>query len=149
MYPHVNIALTNVNMLRYSREDKRMKDSWKRSWLEPAAVACGFGPICHLGPIQGTERMAGYLTKLARELTGAAIKNQIPVNAPRHFRRLRASRGMLPPRMKSAEYTGKLVREKMPVEPVLDVLGGEIPLSEFPEQADELEFSGKRRWFFT
>jgi hypothetical protein len=58
--------------------------------------------------------MAGYLVKLTRELTGAGPKNQIPVNAPRHFRRLRASKGLLPPRKKNDHVTGALV--KIPID---------------------------------
>jgi hypothetical protein len=45
--------------------------------------------------------MAGYLVKLARELVGADNKSQIPWDAPPHFRRLRATRGLLPPVHKS------------------------------------------------
>lgn len=148
-YPHVNIALTNLHALRYSRQDSRMKDSWKQTWLEPNAMACGFGGICCHKPIRDEVGMAGYLTKLSMELTGAAKKDQVPVNAPRHFRRLRASRGMLPPRAKSEEYTGKLVRERLPVEPILDVEGGEIPLSEFPETMEEPEYQNVQRHLFT
>lgn len=53
--------------------------------------------------------MAGYLVKLARELTGSARKDQVPVDAPSHFRRLRASRGLLPAAFTgSGEYTGEM-----------------------------------------
>jgi hypothetical protein len=57
--------------------------------------------------------MAGYLVKLARELTGAAVKDQVPVNAPSHFRRLRASQGLLPPPYKNPEITGALHLEPL------------------------------------
>jgi hypothetical protein len=56
------------------------------------------------------EKMAGYLTKLGLELSGAARKGQTPVNAPRHFRRIRASRGMLPKRIKNPDITGQLFK---------------------------------------
>jgi len=52
--------------------------------------------------------MAGYLTKLSRELVDANGKGQIPYDAPPHFRRLRASRGVLPKPHKS-NLTGWLV----------------------------------------
>jgi hypothetical protein len=64
--------------------------------------------------------MAGYLVKLAKELTGAQAKkgDQAPLHAPRHFRRIRASRGLLPAQAKGAgEWTGALVRGRIVREP--------------------------------
>ena len=115
-YPHCNVAITNAHLLRYAKCDPREKNGWKQAWLEKATVEVGFGKVCCLKPIHDQVGMAGYLTKVAMELTGAGAKGQVPVNAPRHFRRLRASRGMLPPRIRSADMTGRLVKTPLPAE---------------------------------
>jgi hypothetical protein len=60
------------------------------------------------------DAMCGYLVKTAKELIGAAGKNQIPINAPRHFRRLRASRGLLPPVHRNPDITGMMVFAELP-----------------------------------
>lgn len=104
--PHVNIALSNEAMFAACAGD-----GWKdvrRDWLQFHAADCGFGYICWLEAMREPEQLAGYLTKLARELTGAGVKNQVPTNAPKHFRRIRASRGLLPPPYKDPLTTGRL-----------------------------------------
>lgn len=66
------------------------------------AQAAGFGPIAWLELVDDPESVACYMAKVAREI-GATLwkrkaggKDQRPMNAPPHFRRIRASRGMLP-----------------------------------------------------
>lgn len=83
--------------------------------LQADAVACGFGSRGWIDPISDVEAMSGYLVKLAREITGAGIKSQIPTNAPPHFRRIRASRGVLAPPHKDPDITGLLRYCEMPV----------------------------------
>lgn len=85
---------------------------WK-AWLEREAERAGFGRItwAELLAPRSLGSMAGYLVKLARELTGGAQKrgDQTPLSAPRGFRRLRASQGMLPPAPAgSGEFSGML-----------------------------------------
>jgi hypothetical protein len=80
-------------------------------------VRSHFGKISYCEAMKDGTRMAGYLTKLAKELTGAGVKHQVPVNAPRHFRRIRASIGLLPPRYKDPEITGRLIRGTSPPSP--------------------------------
>ncbi len=123
--PHVNVAISSQKLYdlvtasgRWVADDRRklgvrwawhdLESSWKTTWLESAQVECGFGPVSTLEPCTDKERMAGYLLKLARELTGSGRKSQIPVDAPLHFRRLRASRKTLPPRVKDPDITGTL-----------------------------------------
>jgi len=103
---HVNVCFSNERM--YNACDG---DGWKsvrRDWLEPNAVACGFGFRTWLEPLRDPDSMAGYLVKLARELTDGGHKSQIPVDAPPHFRRLRASQGLLPLPFKDPLLTGKI-----------------------------------------
>jgi hypothetical protein len=104
---HVNVAISNARVAKTIAE-LQYPHKWK--WLAVAGVECGFGRIHWAEPLRGDDgSLAGYLTKLSRELTGAGPKNQIPVDAPRHFRRLRASIRLLPPPFRS-ELTGRLVQ---------------------------------------
>jgi hypothetical protein len=103
---HVNLITANRAILKMLGD---LATPDKPPWFVLNGQDCGFGYKCWGEPLTGRPGdIAGYLTKLARELTGAGIKNQIPLDAPRHFRRLRASRKTLPPRRKS-EWTGRLV----------------------------------------
>lgn len=111
---HVNLLLGNAKIKKEVRCDWR---AWRKSVLEPMAVASGYGRRTWVQEFQsGTAKaMAGYLTKLARELVGAGGKGQIPFDAPKHFRRLRASRGLLPPVARS-DMTGFLALMPLPGE---------------------------------
>lgn len=106
-WPHVNVLITNPRVYALANGQTRCD---RPDWLKPLAVQAGFGPICYAEAMRDGSKMAGYLTKLALELAGAAHKNQTPVNAPRHFRRIRASRGMLAKRFKDPDITGQLFR---------------------------------------
>jgi hypothetical protein len=123
--PHVNVAISSRFMTELIADqgcwvaDARRKLGMRWQWfdhgasfkgtiLEPMQLACGYGKISTLEPMDDRERMAGYMTKLARELTGQGGKSQVPVNAPSHFRRLRASQDTLPPRKKDKDLTGRL-----------------------------------------
>jgi hypothetical protein len=77
-------------------------------WFMPNAVASGFGYKLAIKRLYDSAGIAGYLSKVSRELTGSGAKSQIPVDAPPHFRRIRASRQTLPPPLKSG-LTGRLV----------------------------------------
>lgn len=115
---HVNLLIDNNLLARdcYQSYDKRdKKDRWHNDTLRDHAVACGFGPIHWAEPLRdGTgDKMSGYLVKCAKELVGAGGKGQIPYDAPPHFRRLRASRGVLPP-VHSSGYSGYLVLKPYP-----------------------------------
>jgi len=72
---------------------------WRR-WLAAAAPACGFGRRVWVEIVDAPDAMAAYLVKVAQEFSSSRFKagDQRPLGAPRHFRRLRASRGLLPPR---------------------------------------------------
>ena len=85
-----------------------------RQDLLAAAVGSGFGAghfWCETVTQGSGDAMAGYLVKLARELTGASSKggDQSPLLCPKGFRRIRASRGLLPARRKGTGFTGTLV----------------------------------------
>jgi len=109
---HVNVVVGSADLAQVVENDWRL---WRRSVLVPMATDCGFGPVCWVERCdEASGRLAGYITKLASELTGAEGKSQIPEDAPPHFRRLRASRGLLPP-VPVSELTGQLVKVPIPV----------------------------------
>lgn len=126
-WPHLNVILTGDGIRaaveRYGTTKRRARRSGRvclfspgfRQWLLARAIRAGFGRGSLwtevLDPEVCGDRMAAYLLKLAKELTGAAEKkgDQSPIDAPRHFRRIRASRGLLPKSESSGEWTGKLI----------------------------------------
>ena len=131
-WPHANLMLTGSSLeaavhelgveprriVKNGRERETRFPKGFRRWLVPKLPGCGFGEVAWAEVItpENPERMAGYLIKLARELTGAvggAKSDQAPVDAPRHFRRIRASRGLLPPQKAgkgSGAFTGTLAQ---------------------------------------
>lgn len=116
-YPHCNLLLTGeklrgwveglgvVERERVSPTSGRVRRcllprGWRR-WFRQAAMRAGFGRVlwAEIMTPEHPEALASYFVKLAKELTGApggAKSNQSPINAPPGFRRLRASRGVLP-----------------------------------------------------
>lgn len=103
--PHVHLAVCNTEL--FAQADMDPVSNWK-DVLQVMAHESGFGYIGWLERLRTRAAMAGYLTKLARELTGSGKEYQVPTNAPPHFRRLRASQGLLPKPLKDPELTGKL-----------------------------------------
>lgn len=87
--------------------------NWTNLYLSVQAEEVGFGYQCHATTVYGPAGLAGYLTNLHTELIGAGTKKQVPVDAPRHFRRIRASRGLLPP-PPEPELQGQLVKLPLP-----------------------------------
>lgn len=106
-YPHVNVVVSNEELhVRATADHLRLR----KDFLDPASHAVGFGFTKWCEPLRNSQAMAGYITKLGLELTGAHHKNQVPVNAPKHFRRIRASKGLLPKRFKDDTITGQLFK---------------------------------------
>ena len=109
-WPHVNILLGHPGLRAASdslgTEIRRKgiyrngrichKPEW-RSLLVNMVKKSGFGEIVWVEDVQNPEAWAGYITKLAKELVGAEVKDQTPYGAPQGFRRIRATRGTLPP----------------------------------------------------
>jgi len=129
--PHVNVAISSQKLTEliedqgaWVADDRRklgmrwawydVQNSFKGAVLEPMQTASGFGKVSTLEPMNDSDRMAGYMTKLAKELVGAGTKSQVPVNAPPHWRRIRASQHTLPPRAKDEDLTGSLEYSTLP-----------------------------------
>lgn len=113
---HVNVLVGNKKLHALCSNGGWRE--FRQRWLKPAAVEVGFGFVCWVEPMRKKGGMAGYLVKLARELTGGGKDYQIPVDSPRHFRRLRASRGLLPPVETTGEWSGFLVSGPIPFDPI-------------------------------
>lgn len=120
-WPHLNVIVTGA------LAEACQGDGWHRERgrvVIPMAKAVGFGRILWLEPVRREEAISRYVVKLGGEvLAGEASKStQVPIVAPRHFRRLRASRGFLPPVPNDPDITGELVKHPLPVvEPEIDV----------------------------
>jgi hypothetical protein len=119
-FPHVHLAIHSESIQEACTHRKRSNDDDVFGYLnfvdvlQRHAVECHFGPRGWLEPLKNKKAMAGYMVKLARELTGAKGKSQIPINAPPHFRRIRASRKLLPPVHRDPDITGVLRFCKLP-----------------------------------
>ena len=117
LWPHCNLLLTGDKLRDWVESmgvEPRMHrpstggperlcmfpQAW-RQWMIDAAVRAGFGEVLWAEVItpKNPDALAGYFVKLARELTGGVggkKGEQSPINAPKNFRRIRASRGLLP-----------------------------------------------------
>jgi len=112
-WPHLNILIRNEALAKACAGD-----GWKsvrRNWLEPVAKACGFGMRTWIEPVRGSEKMAGYFVKLCGTAGELSKPSQSPDNAPKNFRRLRASQGLLPLPYKNPDFTGCLEKEPLEI----------------------------------
>jgi hypothetical protein len=119
-HPHVNVLLDCRELADAVRAHASAHPSWSR---EGCAVHCGrellgghlaragFGQRVWVEVPRTRDGIVGYTAKLARLASEAGKFCQVPMDAPPRFRRLRASRGFLPPvRCRgSGEVTGRLV----------------------------------------
>jgi hypothetical protein len=160
-WPHMNLLLRSSDL---EDEVKKLPDerrftpegdhgrgrlahwtAWRR-WMTDAAPRAGFGKRVWVEIVDSRESMAAYLVKVAQEFSRSAFKDgdQRPLGAPPHFRRLRASRGLLPKRMRVVSEprvdrrTGKVtwVLRERPMEskgPITAVLAN-VPLATFEER---------------
>lgn len=78
------------------------------------ALRTGWGPQSTAERARSADALAGYIVKLAGEADATvgeiAKLSQVPINAPKNFRRLRSSKGALAPKRKNPEYTGVMVQ---------------------------------------
>jgi hypothetical protein len=107
-FPHFNMVLESPGLAAALREN----ETGTSSELKSMACASGFGFFIGTpSVIRDSGGVAGYVAKLAGELTK---DSQVPVMAPRRFRRVRASRGFLPPCPRDEDVTGIFVNGAMP-----------------------------------
>lgn len=131
--PHVNLLVHSPGWAQHLRRgapaewQKDPKNYHKthgnRHWLFDSdlqihAAETGWGWRCTAEPVRANavDQLAGYIVKLAGRtdaMHGEIAKAcQLPLRAPRHFRRLRAGRGFLVPRRRKEGWTGTIVRRK-------------------------------------
>jgi hypothetical protein len=122
-WPHVHAVLWCPEMARdvrargfYQHADAMTGEPrdvwrWNRDVLVGLATSSGFGRISDVQfPRKNEAALAGYLVKIASELTGSHRKDQTPVQAPRGFKRLRTTPKWLRPiRESSGEFLGSVV----------------------------------------
>jgi hypothetical protein len=109
-WPHANVLIghpgldtaTDVHGLEVRRKGRARRGRWCelpkwRRALVSMVTGSGFGRVVWLERVRSSEAWAAYVTKLAMELVGAGEKGQTPYGAPKGFRRLRSTRGTLPP----------------------------------------------------
>jgi hypothetical protein len=114
-WPHLNLLVSSDELREHvsalpseHREDanaghgKGRLCHWTayRRELGPLVEGSGFGQRLWCEIVDSRQSLASYLAKIAEEFSRAAFKvgDQRPLGAPPHFRRVRASRGLLPER---------------------------------------------------
>ncbi|HEU4582562.1 MAG TPA: hypothetical protein VFS67_30105 [Polyangiaceae bacterium] len=127
--PHINFMIRSADLAAFLRQDNESRRpacesdvnaTLIRGELKPHLLACGFGwrstaeaLRLNVRPQEGVSVLAGYITKIActadQTLGELAKRTQVPMMAPKNFRRLRSGKGFLPLRRKG-ELTGALIR---------------------------------------
>ena len=151
-FPHLNVLMHQPDLASRCREE------WKgvKKELRPHVLNSGFGNRFWIEGARGAaNEPASYLVKQAVAGTslGAEMAKelQLPLQAPKGFRRLRASRGFLPPPPSGEEaWTGVLVKQEADrVQSQLDLQGPGFLFEKHDgvsvELAEELE-RGRQRW---
>lgn len=136
-FPHLNLILSSDGLRQAVNEagieerfykgaghgrGRRCRFTPLRRWFARAAPQCGFGKRVWVEVLDVEHSIAAYLAKAAQDMSAARWKDgdQTPIGAPPHFRRLRASRGLLPPRPEPDEFTeGLLVPRRVDEIPVV------------------------------
>jgi hypothetical protein len=117
-WPHLNVILVNAKLALQLGPPSARDDEWTpaerevQEWLKPYLVRSKFGWVEEIQRARDVAAITRYVTKLALDAAtvGEVTKlSQIPLNAPRHFRRMRSTPGFLAPRPTSEELTGEMV----------------------------------------
>ena len=120
-WPHMHVAMQSQSFYAAFQDEENANLLWNK-WLKEANRRCGFGYKLKLqngrtvstpAPVRSLEALSGYIVKaagIASEFADATEKDQLPLLAPRHFRRIRCSVGFLVPKIKNEEVTGQLVK---------------------------------------
>lgn len=122
-WPHVHAVLVSEDLAAdvkangsYQRVNEHTGEPqaiwrWGKQVLSRLAKLAGFGTVCDVQFPRSWEAVAGYLVKLAKELTQSVHKGQAPICAPKRFRRIRSTPRFLPPiRVKHENWCGELLQ---------------------------------------
>jgi hypothetical protein len=105
-WPHSNWAIRFDLLDRVDEEDLDEFARKMERWIKDTAPSVGLGHSVYCEILQGEKRASGYINKLSGEKDTPGPKDgageitktsQVPLDAPLGTRRIRASRGLLPP----------------------------------------------------
>lgn len=128
--PHINIVMHAPKLAQYLREQYDRQRASGKTHREAtllddpflaAAEECGFGYQSTMEAADTNNRgradldsLAGYIAKVAKNadaLHGEIAKlTQLPLRAPKNFRRVRSGKGFLPKKAKNEAITGAVLR---------------------------------------
>jgi hypothetical protein len=117
-FPHVNVVFHCKELFEQFQDDDQIL-KWNKRWLTGNAKQCGFGIKHTITFARNKQAVASYLGKtglfstIAKEVSK---QSQVPFDAPPHFRRIGATRGLLPALNKLSDnvWTGELIRGPIP-----------------------------------
>ncbi len=124
--PHINLVIVSPAIAAELRErpatGKHAEDGLAPRWWIELTTQCGFGYRVTLEHVAAAEAVASYVTKMDKgavmvpHVLGAEVvkTSQLPTMAPKRFRRIRSSKGFLPPIKKDPDISGKLVQTPLP-----------------------------------
>jgi hypothetical protein len=119
---HTKFPFPHLNFVFYCEElfsqypDNESLYLWLKRWLTPNAKQCGFGVIHTAEYVSSQKAVSEYMAKSAVNHINSEIskRSQVPLDAPSHFRRLGATRGLLPPRKgPKTEWKGELIKSPL------------------------------------
>lgn len=115
-WPHMNVVFRIDEFSQY-KDDDELKRRFGNKWLRKALLQSGFGFSFSLSFAKNLDAVAKYISKNGMDHTiGEIVKrSQAPLRAPRGFRRLRSSKGFLPPRQnrKISVWIGEIVNSPL------------------------------------
>ncbi|NTX62626.1 hypothetical protein HUA74_18400 [Myxococcus sp. CA051A] len=109
--PHVNVIIHSPELAAHLREhgptDGDVAAKRGPRWWRSLVAHCGWGPLSSIGHARSKEDVASYSVKVSKgavphpTMVGEVVKlAQLPVAAPPRMRRVRSSKGFLPPARK-------------------------------------------------
>lgn len=107
-YPHVNVLIHNE--ILFKKYTDFGFNALRKEWFDFNVKDSGFGWKYWIENMRSKDAISGYFVKLVGQMAGEFAKpSQIPREAPKNFRRLRASRGLLEKVFKNEDFTGELL----------------------------------------
>lgn len=112
-FPHLNFVFNCQGIFDQYPDDESLYE-WLKRWLTPNARQCGFGVIHTASYVESQKAVSEYMAKAAIH-SELSKRSQVPLDAPVHFRRIGATRGLLPPRKgEKTGWKGELIKSPLP-----------------------------------
>ncbi|MBN9685384.1 MULTISPECIES: hypothetical protein [unclassified Corallococcus] len=125
--PHMNVIIYSPELAQLLREEPATEAETARGvgprWWRDLVAHCGWGHRSSIGHARSKSDVASYAVKVEKAavphptLVGEVVKtSQLPTWAPPKTRRIRATKGWLPParRPTHPDWTGELVQAPTP-----------------------------------